>query len=73
MNGNGLKDVSKMTDSERQVESVVDAQRRSKNCLVDIQNLLKRWNCRIEPIVTISSQGIQTAFAVAPMIEVKIQ
>lgn len=70
---NELRDVSKMTDTERQVESAVEAQRRSKNCLVDIENILKRWNCRIEPIVTISSQGIQTAFAVAPMIEVKIQ
>ena len=68
----GLKDVSKMTDSERQVESAIEAQGRSKNCLIDIENVLKRWNCRIEPIVTISSQGIQTAFGVAPMVGVKI-
>lgn len=70
---NELRDMSKMTDSERQVESAVEAQRRSKNCLVDIENVLKRWNCRIEPVITISSQGIQTAFAVAPLMVVKIQ
>jgi len=70
---NELRDVSKMTDTERQVESAVEAQGRSKNCLIDIEKVLRRWNCRIEPIVTISSQGIQTAFGVAPMTEVKIQ
>ncbi len=70
---NDLRDVSKMTDTERQVESAVEAQRRSKNCLVDIENVLRRWNCRIEPVMTISFQGIQTSFAVVPGVEVKIQ
>ena len=70
---NELRDVSKMTDSERQVESAIEADGRAKNCLIDIQNVLKRWNCRIEPIVTISSQGIQTAFGVSPLMVVKIQ
>ena len=71
---NNLRDISKMTDSERQVESAVEAQARSKNCMIDIQNILKRWNCRIEPVMTISSfQGIQANYAVVPMVEVKIQ
>jgi hypothetical protein len=70
---NDLRDMSKMTDTERQVESAVEAQRRSKNCLVDIENVLRRWNCRIEPIMTISFQGIQTSFVVVPQVQVKIQ
>ena len=70
---NELREVSKMTDSERQVESAIEAQGRSKNCLIDIENTLKRWNCRIEPVMTISSQGIQTGYGVAPMMVVKIQ
>jgi len=70
---NELREVSKMTDSERQVESAIEVQGRSRNCLIDIENILKRWNCRIEPIVTISSQGIQTGYGVAPMTEVKIR
>jgi len=68
-----LRDVKKLTEAEKQVELAVDAQRRSKNCLVDVENVLKRWNCRIEPIVQISSKGIQTSFAVAPLITVKMQ
>lgn len=69
---NELRDVSKMTDTERQVESAVEAQARSKNCVIDIENVLKRWNCRIEPIVTISSQGIQMSWGISPMMMVKI-
>ena len=70
---NELRDVRKMTDAERQVESAVEAQARSRNCLIDIEGVLKRWNCRIEPVVTISSQGIQTTFGIAPLMVVKIQ
>ena len=70
---NELRDVSKMTDTERQVESAVEAQARSRNCFIDIENILKRWNCKIDPVVQISGQGIQTGFGVSPMIEVKIQ
>jgi len=68
-----LRDVKKMTDTERQVESAIEAQARSKNCLIDIQNVLKRWNCRIEPVMTLTSQGVQTAYGIAPLVEVKIQ
>lgn len=62
-----LRDVSKMTDTERQVESAIDAERRAKNCLIDIEKVLVRWNCRIDPMVTISSQGIQAGFGVIPL------
>ncbi len=68
-----LRDVSKMTDTERQVETAVEAQARSRNCLIDIQNVLKRWNCRIDPMVQISGQGIEMGFNVVPIVEVKIQ
>ncbi len=68
-----MNDISKMTDTERQVESAIESSLRSKNCLIDIENVLKRWNCRIEPVITISSQGIQTAFGVAPLMVVKMQ
>jgi len=70
---NELRDVKKMTDTERQVESAIEVQRRSKNCLVDIENILKRWNCRIEPVMTLTSQGVQTAYGISPMMAVKIQ
>lgn len=70
---NELRDVSKMTDTERQVEGAVMAKRRADNCLIDIQNVLKRWNCRVDPMVQISGQGIQTGFNIVPMMEVKIQ
>jgi len=70
---NGLKDVSKMTDTERQVESAVEAQARVRNCFIDIEKVLKRWNCKIDPMVQISGQGIQTGFNIVPMVEVKIQ
>jgi len=70
---NELRDVSKMTDTEKQIENAVDAQRRSQNCLIDVENALKRWNCRIEPVVTISSQGIKMAYGVAPLMVTKIQ
>lgn len=70
---NELRDVSKMTDSERQVEEAVDAKRRADNCLIGVQNELKKWNCKIEPIMTFSSMGIQANWGIAPMMVVKIQ
>ena len=69
---NELRDVSKMTDSERQVESAIDTQRRAKNCLIDIKNAEKRWNCKVDPVIQISGQGIQSGFNVVPVMEVKI-
>lgn len=69
----GLRDVSKMTDTERQVESAVEAEGRAKNCLVDIERILARWNCRINPMVTVSAQGIQAGFGIVPLMTVKIQ
>ena len=57
------------TDTEREVRLGMDAQRRSKNCLIDIQNVLKRWNCTIDPIVQISGKGISGSYAVIPLVE----
>ncbi len=66
VNGN----TSKMTDSEKAVESALEAQRRAQNCLIDIQNVLKRWNCAIDPIIQISGQGVGRSYAVIPLMNV---
>ena len=65
---NGLKDVSRMTDTEKEIEIGIDAQRRAENCLVDIKNALKKWSCTIDPIVQISGQGIARSYAVIPLV-----
>ncbi len=49
------------------VENAIDAKRRSENCMVDIQNVLKRWNCMINPMVIISGRGIQPNFEIIPL------
>ncbi len=69
---NGLRDVDKMTESERRVEMELDAKRRADNCLVDIRNVLNKWSCKIDPMVQISSQGVGTSFAIVPLITVKM-
>ena len=75
MNGNeefamrGLKDVSKMTDTEKEIELGIDAQRRANNCLVDIKNTLNKWKCTIDPVIQISGQGIARSYAVIPLVE----
>jgi len=66
---NGLKDVSKTTDTEREIELGIDAQRRANNCLVDIKNALAKWKCTIDPIIQISGQGIGRSYAVTPLVE----
>lgn len=66
---NGLKDLNKMTDTEKEIELGIDAQRRANNCLVDIKNALARWKCTLDPIVQISSQGISRTYAVIPLVE----
>ncbi len=66
---NELRDISKMTDSEREIELGIDAQRRANNCLVDIKNVLAKWKCTIDPIIQISSQGIGRSYSVVPLVE----
>lgn len=66
---NELRDVSKMTDTEREIELGIDAQRRANNCMVDIKNALAKWKCTIDPIVQISSQGIGRSYVVIPLVE----
>jgi hypothetical protein len=34
---------------------------------VGIQNILKRWNCAINPVLEISGRGIQGKFEVVPL------
>lgn len=66
---NELRDVNRMTDTEREIELGIDAQRRANNCLVDIKNALAKWKCTIDPIVQISGQGISRSYAVIPLVE----
>ena len=66
---NELRDVSKLTDSERAVELGIDAQRRANNCIVDIKNALAKWKCAIDPILQISGQGIARSYAIIPLVE----
>ncbi len=66
---NELRDISKMTDSEREIELGIDAQRRANNCLVDIKNVLAKWKCTIDPIIQISGQGISRSYAIIPLVE----
>ncbi len=68
-----LRDVSKMSDTERAVETAIDSQRRAENCLVDIKNVLQRWGCAIDPFVQISGRGVsQSGFAVVPLVKTSI-
>lgn len=69
---NNLRDVDKMTESERRVEMEIDAKRRTDNCLVDIRNVLSKWNCKIDPMFQLSSQGVATSYAIVPLITVKM-
>jgi len=64
-----LKDVSKMTDAEREIELGVDAQQRANNCLIDIKKILERWQCTIDPVLQMSTQGIKGTFLVVPLIK----
>jgi len=66
---NELRDVRKMTDTEKEVELGIDAQRRANNCLVDIKNALAKWRCTIDPIIQISSQGIGRSYVITPLVE----
>ena len=66
---NELKDVSKMTDTEREIETAVEAQRRANNCLIDIKNVLAKWKCTIDPVIQISGQGIARSYMVVPLVE----
>ena len=46
----------------------VDAEVRMKNCWIDIQKILRRWNCQINPVVNISgAQGMTCGFNVVPL------
>lgn len=56
-----------LPDSERVVQLAVDANIRAKNCGIDIKNALKRWNCRLNPVVEISNLGIKSSFQIIPM------
>jgi len=60
------------TESEMQVEMAIDAKRRADNCMVDVRNALKRWNCKIDPMIQISGHGISSNFAVVPLTTIMV-
>ncbi len=46
----------------------IDAEVRMKNCWIDIQKILKRWNCQINPVVEISgARGMTCGFNIVPL------
>jgi len=54
---------------QAEVELGIDAKRRADNCMVDIQNALKKWKCVIDPVVQISGSGISRSYAIIPLVE----
>ncbi len=62
-----IKDVSKLTEAEQQIERAQEAKRRAENCMVDIKNVLQRWNCLLDPAITITGQGIAPGYRIVPL------
>jgi hypothetical protein len=57
-------------DPMAEVERGMDAKRRADNCLIDIQNVLKRCMCVIDPRIEISSStGVKSSFAIVPLVQ----
>ena len=55
-----------------QVESALDADLRAKNCMIDLKAILTRWQCRINPIITISGMGVSPSFEIVPLKKVVV-
>lgn len=56
------------TPEEVLVEQAIEANRRAQNCLLAIQNELRRYQCMIEPLISISGSGkMQGNWAVIPL------
>lgn len=65
-----LRDVNKMTDTEKEVELGIDAQVRAQNCLIDIKKVLERWGCVIDPVIQITGNGItKGSYMVVPLVK----
>jgi hypothetical protein len=60
------------TESELIIERELEAKRRADNCLVDIRNALRKWNCKVEPVVQIVGKEIRTSFLIAPLTLLKV-
>jgi len=56
-----------LVKSDKIVEEAISADLRAKNCLIDVQRILARWNCRINPMVQISGAGITVNFQIVPL------
>ncbi len=59
--------VIQMPGSVDVVETVLEAKRRSENCMVDIKNAEKRWHCVINPVITVSGRGILPSYEIIPL------
>ncbi len=49
------------------VERAIGEKRRCENCLISIQNELKRWNCTIGPVITHTARGVQAGWEIIPL------
>jgi hypothetical protein len=65
-----LKDVSKLTDSEKAIEVRLEAERRSNNCKIDIQGVLKKWDCQLDPQISISRSGVRVNYEIIAIVRV---
>jgi hypothetical protein len=69
MEGN-IREIRPMTDSEKAIEIKLEAERRSSNCKIDIQNILKKWDCQMDPQIMISRGGIRVNYEVIAIVKV---
>lgn len=63
-------DIRAAVDPLAEVGIGMDAKRRADNCLIDVQNALKRWMCVIDPRIEISgSTGVKPSYAIVPLVQ----
>jgi hypothetical protein len=52
-----------------QFQAQQEARKRAAECMAEIQAVLEKHHCRIEPVVTIDSRGTRTDWGVSPVAE----
>ena len=59
------------TEQERMIRlelaDAKNAQIRSQNCMIEVKAALQKWNCIIDPLVSISGKGVNLNWAVVPI------
>lgn len=60
--------------AEESVNEGLEARRRADNCLIDIKNALKKWNCQLDPIVQLGpGDQIRKSYGIVPLIRREVQ